>query len=77
MRKRLSIAGGIAGIGYTLWGMAATYRHVQEPVNPWRIVLEFIVLSLFTAPLGATLGLGLGLILEGLQRILRRTSDRP
>ena len=68
MRKTLSITGAAAGIGYTAWGMAAAYRHASETVGAGRIIMEFLVFSVFTAPLGAAIGLGIGLLIDGLRK---------
>lgn len=68
MRKFFTIAGAIAGLLYTCLGMATAYRHAPMTVAPGRIVMEFLVLAIFTAPLGAAVGLGIGLLVDGLRK---------
>ena len=68
MRKPFSIAGAIAGVFYAGAGMWAAYRHGAESAGPARIIMEFLVFTVFTAPLGAAIGLGIGLLVDGLRK---------
>lgn len=65
MRKFVSIAGAVAGLVYTAWRMAIAYSE-PHPEGIGTIVFQFFVFSIFTVPLGAAVGLGIGLLLDGL-----------
>ena len=66
MRKTFSIAGALAGLVYSGCGVWTAYRHGAESTGGARIIMEFLVFSVFTAPLGAAIGLGIGLLIDGL-----------
>ncbi len=66
MRKIVTVAGALAGLVYTGLGMASSYRHATAPLDYRQIAMEFLILAVFTVPLGASVGLGVGLLLEGL-----------
>ena len=68
MRKSFSIAGAVAGILYAAFGMWAAYRHGTESAGVARIIMEFLVFTVFTGPLGAAIGLGIGLLVDGLRK---------
>ena len=67
MRKIVSIAGAVAGFAYTAWRMSIAYSQ-PHPEGLGTIILQFCVFSLFTVPLAAAVGLGIGLLLDGLVR---------
>lgn len=72
IRKKFSIAGAIVGVAYTAFGMATLYRN--DPVTDhigW-LILAFAVIALFAAPLGGALGLGIGILAEGLFNSFRK-----
>ena len=68
MRKAFSLAGAVAGVVYAGIGVLGAYRNGPEIAGAARILMEFFVFSVFTAPLGAAIGLGLGLAFDALRK---------
>ena len=66
IRNITSLAGAAFGIAYTAYGMYGAYRTSEVVQTESMKLLEGLVLCAFTVPFGAVIGLGLGLLLEGL-----------
>lgn len=72
IRKRFILYGAAAGVLYTVLAMMASYTDGSRSIEVGRLLLEFTVFAFFTAQLGAVIGLGLGLLAEGLAGAFRR-----
>jgi|GEM_PF-3059317 len=74
IRKRFILYGALAGVLYTVLAMMASYTDSSQSAGVGRLLLEFTVFSFFTAQLAAVIGLGLGLLVEGLVGKIRHTA---
>ncbi len=65
MRKNFSIAGALLGLAYIVYAMIDMYLKPPPGTDAEAIMLQFLFAA-FTVPFGAAIGLGLGLLVEGL-----------
>lgn len=76
IRKKVSLAGAVVGLVYAFMGVAGAYYDPSLTGTPTRLAMEFLVISAFTAPLGGMIGLGFGLLIEGLiQTVFKRQPE--
>jgi len=69
LRKWCSIIGFLLGSVYTAIGMLGAYKMPNAPAaSTGELVMQFFIFWFFTGAFFAALGLGVGLLLEGLVR---------
>lgn len=77
IRKKISLLGAVVGLFYAFIGVAGAYYDPSLTGTPGRLAIEFLVISMFTAPLGGMIGLGFGFLVEGLvQTLFKRQPER-
>lgn len=66
IRNITCLLGALFGAAYTVYGIYGAYHSSDVVQTEGMKLFEGLVLCIFTIPFGAGLGLGVGLLLEGL-----------
>lgn len=72
IRTVCSIIFGLFGFVYTYIAMVGAYNTSDITETRTMLVVQFLVFSVFIVPFLAAIGLGVGFLLEGLVKLLRR-----
>ncbi len=73
IRRKLSIVAAVGGLFFA-YMLASNFHQPTQPNAEFHTVVRFCVAALFCVPFGGTVGMGIGMLAEGISQRIRPSS---